>query len=104
MHRHPNEFSRRQIGRFFTERHVEVEVKTVDHGYVIFFRHFSTFEGCMVEEPAGRLIYDESRQDWMLFWISSTWRWHLYERLDRLDRALEVMFSDQAANLFRKVL
>ncbi|KIH77911.1 Protein of unknown function [Geoalkalibacter ferrihydriticus] len=104
MVKHPNEFSRRIVERFFSARNVDVHVTSVRNGYVVFFNHISHFEACAVDEPAGRLIFDERRDEWDLFWISGDFRWHYYASYEKLHLALEVMFGDQAANLFHKVL
>ncbi|MDO3378786.1 DUF3024 domain-containing protein [Geoalkalibacter halelectricus] len=104
MNKHPNEFSRRIIEKFFSSRHVEVSVTHVSNGYVVFVNHISHFEACAVDEPVGRLLFDERRNEWDLYWISGDFRWHHYASYDKLHQALEVMFGDQAANLFHKVL
>jgi hypothetical protein len=104
MQKHPNEFTRRQILKFFSTRHFEVKVVAVENSYVIFFRRFSFVEACVVEDPAGRLVYDETSGDWTLYWMSGRLHWHPYNRYARLDQALAVMLGDQAANLFQKVL
>jgi hypothetical protein len=105
MKKHPNEFTRRQIMKYFSDRRMEVEVTAVGCGYVIFFQKFSANEACTVEDPAGKLVYEESRPEcWKLFWMSGRFRWHLYDRYEKVSQALDVMFSDKAANLFHNVL
>ncbi|WP_305042358.1 DUF3024 domain-containing protein [Geoalkalibacter sp.] len=104
MAKHPNEFTRRIITKFFTERHLDVNVTTVTDGYVVFINHFSLSEACVIDDPTGKLTFDESRDAWDLFWISGHFRWHAYASYDKLHQALEVMYGDQAANLFHKVL
>jgi len=37
MQKHPNEFTRRQIEKFFSSRHFELKVVAVQNSYVIFF-------------------------------------------------------------------
>jgi len=104
MQKHPNEFTRRQILKFFSNRHFEIKVGAVENSYVIFFRRFSFVEACIVDDPAGRLVYDEVSGDWTLCWMSGCFHWHPYDRYERLDQALEAMLGDQAASLFQKVL
>lgn len=104
MQKHPNEFTRRQIQKFFLTRHFEIKVVAVENSYVIFFRRFSVVDACEVDDPAGRLAYDEESGGWTLYWMSGCLRWLPYGRYERLDQALEVMLGDQAANLFQKVL
>lgn len=104
MRKHPNEFTRRKISKYFDDRCLEAQVTAVEAGYVIFFHRFSAIEACTVEDPAGRLVYDEKRDDWDLYWMSSNFRWHRYGSFETLHQALDLMFSDKAANLFHKVL
>lgn len=104
MQKHPNEFTRRQILKFFSNRHFEVKVVAVESSYVIFFRRFSFVEACIVDDPAGRLAHDEASDNWTLYWMSGRLHWNPYDRYTRLDQALEVMLGDQAANHFQKVL
>lgn len=105
MKKHPNEFTRRQILKYFSDRHMEVEVTAVGCGYVIFFQKFSAIEACTVEDPAGKLVYEPGRSDcWKLHWMSGRFRWHLYRRYEKVHQALDAMLGDQAANLFHKVL
>jgi hypothetical protein len=104
MQKHPNDFSQRLILRFFSGRGIPSKVNPVDNGYVIFFDRFSAIEACTIHDPVGRLLFDVGRGDWKLYWISSNSRWHLYDRYQRLDQALEIMFSDKAASLFHNVL
>lgn len=104
MQKHPNEFTRRQILKFFSNRHLEIKAVAVESSYVIFFRRFSFVEACMVDDPAGRLVYDEAAGDWTLCWMSGCFHWHPYGRYEKLNQALEAMLGDQAASLFRKVL
>jgi len=104
MQKHPNEFTRRQIMKFFSTRDFEARVATVENSYVVFFRRFSVVEAGMVDEPAGRLVYEEGTGCWTLYWMSGSFRWHPYGRYERLDKALNAMLGDQAANLFQKVL
>lgn len=104
MQKHPNEFTCRQILRFFSNRHFEIKVAAVENGYVIFIRRFSFVEACMVDDPAGRLVYDEASEAWTLCWMSGCFHWHPYDRYERLNLALEAMLGDQAASLFQKVL
>jgi hypothetical protein len=104
MQKHPNEFTRRQILNFFSNRHFEIKVVAVENSYVIFFRRFSFVEACIVEDPAGRLVYDETSGDWTLYWMNGCFHWYPYDRYGRLDQALKAMLEDQAASLFQKVL
>ncbi|BCR03915.1 hypothetical protein DESUT3_09840 [Desulfuromonas versatilis] len=104
MRKHPNEFTRRQILKYFEDRFLNVEVNAVENGYVIFFHRFSAIEACAVDDPAGRLLYDEEQDMWRLYWMSSRSQWHLYDRYDGLRDALDLMVSETAANLFHKVL
>ena len=104
MNKHPNDFTRRQILRYFQKHHLNVDVKCVDGGYVIFWNRFSPFEGRQVEDPAGRLIYQKERDLWRLYWMSGKNRWHIYDRFPRLHEDLDEMCSDGAAHLFAKVL
>ncbi len=104
MHNHPNEFTRRIIEKFFRERFIDVQVTTVTDGYVVFFSHISHFEACPIDDPAGKLVFDQRRGEWDLLWISGDFRWHYYNSFEKLHLALETMFGDQAANLFHKVL
>ncbi len=104
MEKHPNEFTRRQIARFFSDRGLEVDVNPIERGYVIFFARFSPMEARTVDEPAGRLIYHPGQDGWSLYWMSGRFRWHLYDRFPRLHQALAAMSSEQAAHLFHKVL
>ncbi|HXV21458.1 MAG TPA: DUF3024 domain-containing protein [Desulfuromonadales bacterium] len=104
MQKHPNEFTRHQILKFFSNRHFEIKVVAVENSYVIFFRRFSFAEACIVDDPAGRLIYDKASGDWTLYWMNGCFHWHPYDRYGRLDQALKAMLDDQAASLFQKVL
>lgn len=104
MPSHPNEFTRRIISKFFKDRHLEITITTVADGYVVFINHFSLSEACVIDDPTGKLIFDEGRNQWDLYWISADFRWHPYASYDKLHQALEVVFGDQAANLFHKVL
>ncbi len=104
MKKHPNEFTRRLIHTYFDRRKLEVVVNNVEQGYVIFFRHFSATEACNINDPAGRLIYDESQDVWKLYWMSGHLHWHLYDRYPQISRALDEMLSEHAGDLFRKVL
>lgn len=104
MQKHPNEFTRRQILKYFEDRFLDVEVNAVEHGYVIFFHRFSAIEACAVEDPAGRLIYDAELDRWRLYWMSGRSQWHLYDRYEKLGQALDLIVGEKAANLFHKVL
>jgi hypothetical protein len=104
MQKHPNEFTRRQIEKFFSTRQFEIKVVAVEKSYVIFFRRFSVVEACFVDDPAGRLVYGEASGDWTLCWMSGCFRWQPYDRYERLDQALKAMLGDQVASLFQKVL
>ncbi len=104
MHKHPNEFTRRQISRYFSTRYLDAEVNNIQSGYVIFIHHFSAIEACTVDEAAARLIFDTEQGKWSVYWMSGRFRWHLYDRYDRLDQALDLMFSEKASSLFHNVL
>jgi hypothetical protein len=104
MDKHPNEFTRLQIARFFKTHHVEADVTIVERGYVIFFHFFSAIEGKRIKDPAGRLLFHEEQDDWMLFWMSGKNRWYPYDRYGRLHEALMEMCSEHAAHLFKKAL
>jgi len=104
MQKHPNEFTRQQIRRFFADRHLEVKVVAVENSYVIFLQRFSLTEACNVDEPAGRVACDEDSGMWTLFWMSGCFRWLPYDRYPTLSQALAVMLDEQLASLFRKVL
>lgn len=104
MKKHPNDFTRQKILKYFADRRMEVEVRKVENGYVIFFHRFSPFEDCTINDPAGRLIYDQGQDFWTLYWMSGRFRWHIYDRYPKMHLALEEMISDRAANLFVKVL
>ena len=104
MQKHPNEFTRRLILKFFTNRNLEPRVVAVENSYVIFFRRFNFVEACVVDDPAGRLVYDEVSGGWTLFWMNGCFHWHPYDRFEKLDQALEAMVSERAASLFQKVL
>ena len=104
MKKHPNEFTLHQIRKFFRGNGLEAGVNAIEGGYVVFFRRFSAIEACDVSEPAGRLIYDQGRELWKLYWMSGRSRWHIYDRYPRLEMALDEMLSDHAAHLFQKVL
>ncbi len=104
MDKHPNEFTRLKIARFFDHHHLEADVTTVEGGYVIFFHFFSAIEARKVKDPAGRLLYSGEKQDWMLFWMSGKNRWYPYDRFPRLHEALDEMCSDHAAHVFKKAL
>lgn len=103
MQKHPNEFTRQIIRRHFVDRRIDVQVK-VAGGYVVFFNYFSAVEARNVDEPSGRLVFDEIRNGWKLYWISGNFRWHLYDRYPTLHEALSVMLSEEGANHFHKVL
>lgn len=104
MQKHPNEFTRRIIRKYFDDRRIAVQVNAVPGGYVVFFQHFSAVEACDVDEPSGRLVFDDRGHEWKLYWMSGTFRWHLYDRYPALDQALHVMLSEEAASHFHKVL
>ena len=104
MQKHPNEFTRALIRKYFADRHREAEVAAIAQGYVIFFPRFSVIDACTVADPSGRLLYDPSRELWKLYWMSGRFRWHLYDRYPRLQQALEVISGEQAPSLFNKVL
>ncbi|MFA5516946.1 MAG: DUF3024 domain-containing protein [Desulfuromonadales bacterium] len=104
MNKHPNEFTRRLIHNYFDKRKLEVVVNAVDQGYVIFFRHFSATEACNINDPSGRLLYDDFQDLWRLYWMSGHLRWHLYDRYPQISPALDEMLSEHAGDLFRKVL
>ncbi len=104
MDKHPNEFTRMQIARFFRDHHVEADVTNVEGGYVIFFHFFSAIEGRDVKDPAGRLLYLDEKQEWLLFWMSGKNRWYPYDCYARLHEGLVEMCSDHAAHLFKKAL
>lgn len=104
LQKHPNEFTRRVIHKYFADRQMPAQVNAVHDGYVIFLNHFSVLEACNVDEASGRLVYNESRDEWKLYWISGNFRWHLYDQRPTLNQALDVMLSEEAANHFRKVL
>lgn len=104
MKKHPNEFTRRQIVRHFEARHFEADVASVENGYVIFFHRFSVIEGRQVEDPAGRVLFNEENGQWRLYWMSGKNRWHIYDRYSKLHEALDEMCSEHAAHLFAKVI
>ncbi len=104
MQKHPNEFTRRRILKYFADRYLDVDVNAVDNGYVIFMHRFSAIEDCAVDDPAGRLIYDAELDKWQLYWMSGRFQWHIYDRYDQLSQALDLMCSEKAASLFHKVL
>jgi len=104
MERHPNEFTRRIISRYFEARSIDVSINSIPNGYVIFLNYFSAMEGKIVDEPSGRLIFDDAFDEWKLYWISGNFLWHFYGRYHSLHEALNVVISDEAANLFHKVL
>jgi hypothetical protein len=104
MEKHPNEFTRRIIHRYFADRSIAVQVNAVRGGYVVFFNYFSAVEACDVDEASGRLVYDDGRNEWKLYWLSGNFRWLLYGRCPTLHQALKVILSEEAANHFHKVL
>ena len=104
LQKHPNEFTRRVIYKYFADHQMPAEVNAVRDGYVVFLHHFSAVEACNVDEASGRLVHNENRDEWKLYWMSGNFRWHLYEQCPTLHQALDVMLSEEAANLFRKVL
>jgi hypothetical protein len=104
LQKHPNEFTRRVINKYFADRQMPVQVNAVRDGYVVLLNHFSVVEACNVDEASGRLVHSEGRGEWKLYWMSGNFRWHLYEQCSTLHQALNVMLSEEAANHFRKVL
>lgn len=104
MQKHPNEFTRRQILRYFKDRHLDVKINTFEEGYVIFIQRFSAMEDCIVDEPAGRLAYDSDGDAWRLYWMSGTFCWHMHSRHQKLHQALDEMFTEKSCDLFQKVL
>ena len=104
MKKHPNEFTRRRILEYFRVRSLDVDVNMVDGGYVIFLHRFSAIEARNVDDPAGRVIYEPTQDNWELYWMSGRCQWHFYDLFDRLEQALDLMYGEKAANLFHKVL
>lgn len=104
MQRHPNDFTRQVIRRYFADRGIDVQVNVADGGYVVFFSYFSAVEARDVDEPSGRLVWDRIGNGWLLYWISGNRRWHLYDRYRSLHGALAAMLSEEGANHFHKVL